>query len=46
MHHDQIMESYIQLTSLNNYLSNYVIKLHIKLHHHGVKMGLIWFAAT
>jgi hypothetical protein len=29
MHHDQIMESY---TPLNNYLSNYVIKLHIKLH--------------
>jgi len=28
MHHDQIMESY---TPLNNYLSNYVIKLHIKL---------------
>jgi len=32
MHHDQIMESYIQLTPLNNYLSNCVIKLQIKLH--------------
>jgi len=31
MHHDQIMESYTQLTPLNNYLSNCVIKLHIKL---------------
>jgi hypothetical protein len=31
MHHDQIMESY---TPLNNYLSNCVIKLHIKLHAH------------
>jgi hypothetical protein len=31
MHHDQIMESY---TPLNNYLSNCVIKLHIKLHDH------------
>jgi hypothetical protein len=28
MHHDQIIESY---TPLNNYLSNCVIKLHIKL---------------
>jgi hypothetical protein len=28
MHHDQIMESY---TQLKNYLSNCVIKLHIKL---------------
>jgi hypothetical protein len=26
-----IMDSYIQLTSLNNYLSNYVIKLPMKL---------------
>jgi len=34
MHHDQIMKSYIQLTPLNNYLSNCVIKLHIKLHTH------------
>jgi len=33
MHHDQIMESYTQLTPLNNYLSNCVIKLHIKLHY-------------
>jgi len=34
MHHDQIMEPYTQLTPLNNYLSNCVIKLHIKLHTH------------
>jgi len=34
MHHDQIMESYTQLTPLNNYLNNCVIKLHIKLHGH------------
>jgi hypothetical protein len=33
MHHDQIMESY---TPLNNYLSNCVIKLHIKLHTHSL----------
>jgi hypothetical protein len=31
MHHDQIMES---KTSLNNYLSNCVIKLHIMLQVH------------
>jgi hypothetical protein len=34
MHYDQIMESYTQLTPLTNYLSNCVIKLHIKLHTH------------
>jgi hypothetical protein len=34
MHHDQIMESYTQLTPLNNYQSNCVIKLHIKLQPH------------
>jgi hypothetical protein len=40
MHHDQIMESY---TPLNNYLSNYVIKLHIKLQVHRVNLDLaIW----
>jgi len=33
MHHDQIMESY---TPLNNYLSNCVIKLHIKLQAHAI----------
>jgi hypothetical protein len=34
MHHDQMMKSYTQLTPLNNYLSNCVIKLHIKLQVH------------
>jgi len=34
MHHDQIMESYPQFTPLNNYLSNCVIKLFIKLQNH------------
>jgi len=38
MHHDQIMESYTQLTPLNNYLSNYLIKLHIKLQYHSQKV--------
>jgi len=37
MHHDQIMESY---TQLNNYLSNCVIKLHIKLQKH-IKKGYV-----
>jgi K+ transporter len=39
MHHDQIMESYTQLTPLNNYQSNCVIKLHIKLHHSQTHYG-------
>jgi hypothetical protein len=34
MHHDQIMESYTQLIPLNNYPSNCVIKLRIKLQNH------------
>jgi len=38
MHHDRIMESYIQLTPLNNYLSNCVIKLLIKLQLHVTKI--------